>query len=66
MQIKRMKGYGQCFVCRLLLYRNRNPYRQKAVHRYVRRCFLPLCVYGSNFIPCEMAEWTRVPYGDTK
>ena len=29
-------------------------------------CFLPLCVYGSNFIPCEMAEWTRVPYGDTK
>ena len=35
MQIKRMKGYGQCFVCSLLSYRNRNPYRQKAVHKCV-------------------------------
>ena len=28
----------------------------------VCRCFLPFCVYGSDFIPCEMAEWIRVPY----
>ena len=30
----------------------------------VCRCFLPFCVYGSNFIPCEIARWICVSYGE--
>ena len=30
----------------------------------VCRCFLPFCIYGSNFIPCEIARWIYVSYGE--